>query len=109
MAKVVNAPIFHVNGDDPESVIHVSRIASEWRATFHRDVVVDIVCYRRFGHNEIDEPSFTQPLMYQKIRSLKPTLDKYSEQLIKEGVVTAEEVRITFIYFEEIYLWLVLY
>lgn len=84
-----------MNGDDPESVIHVSRIASEWRATFHRDVVVDIVCYRRFGHNEIDEPSFTQPLMYQKIRGLKPTLDKYSEQLIKEGVVTAEEVCIT--------------
>lgn len=74
-------------------MIHVSRIAAEWRATFHKDVVIDIVCYRRNGHNEIDEPMFTQPLMYQKIRSMKSVLDKYAEQLLKEGVVTQEEVK----------------
>lgn len=94
VAKVVNAPIFHVNSDDPESVIHVCNIAAEWRATFHKDVVVDIVCYRRNGHNENDEPMFTQPLMYTKIKSMPSIFEKYSQQLIKEGVVTAAEVRI---------------
>lgn len=93
MARVVNAPIFHVNSDDPESVMHVCNIAAEWRATFHHDVVIDIVCYRRNGHNEMDEPMFTQPLMYRKIRSIKPVFDKYSEQLVSENVVTAEEVK----------------
>ena len=90
----MNAPIFHVNSDDPESVIHVCNIAAEWRATFHKDVIIDIVCYRRNGHNENDEPMFTQPLMYTKIKSLTPILEKYAEQLIKEGVVNATEVRI---------------
>lgn len=93
VARVVNAPIFHVNSDDAESVIHVCNMAAEWRATFHKDVVIDIVCYRRNGHNEIDEPMFTQPLMYQKIRSIKPVLDKYAEQLIAEKVVTQDEVK----------------
>ncbi|XP_030752283.1 2-oxoglutarate dehydrogenase, mitochondrial isoform X2 [Sitophilus oryzae] len=93
VARVVNAPIFHVNGDDPESVIHVCKIAAEWRATFHKDVVIDLVCYRRYGHNELDEPMFTQPLMYRKIRSTKPSLDKYAEQLLSEGVVTESEVQ----------------
>ncbi|XP_049793383.1 2-oxoglutarate dehydrogenase complex component E1-like [Schistocerca nitens] len=93
VAKVVNAPIFHVNSDDPEAVIHVSKIAAEWRATFHKDVVIDIVCYRRNGHNEADEPMFTQPLMYQKIKKTKPVLVKYAHKLINEGVVTAEEVK----------------
>ncbi|XP_019874476.2 2-oxoglutarate dehydrogenase complex component E1 isoform X2 [Aethina tumida] len=93
VARVVNAPIFHVNADDPESVIHVCNLAAEWRATFHKDVVIDLVCYRRNGHNEIDEPMFTQPLMYRKIKSTKPCLDKYSEQLIQEGVVTEEDVK----------------
>ncbi|XP_044268537.1 2-oxoglutarate dehydrogenase, mitochondrial-like isoform X2 [Tribolium madens] len=93
VARVVNAPIFHVNSDDPESVMHVCNMAAEWRATFHKDVVIDIVCYRRNGHNEIDEPMFTQPLMYRKIRNTKPALEKYSEQLVKEGVVTQEEVK----------------
>jgi len=90
----VNAPIFHVNSDDPESVMHVCKIAAEWRATFHKDVVIDIVCYRRNGHNEIDEPMFTQPLMYRKIRNTPHVLDKYSEKLIQEGVVTPEEVKV---------------
>lgn len=72
MARVVNAPIFHVNGDNPEAVMHVCNVAAEWRATFHKDVVIDIVSYRRNGHNEVDEPMFTQPLMYQKIRNTKP-------------------------------------
>lgn len=72
MARVVNAPIFHVNGDNPEAVMHVCNIAAEWRATFHKDVVIDIVSYRRNGHNEIDEPMFTQPLMYRKIKNTKP-------------------------------------
>uniref|UniRef100_A0AAG5D4Q2 2-oxoglutarate dehydrogenase complex component E1 n=1 Tax=Anopheles atroparvus TaxID=41427 RepID=A0AAG5D4Q2_ANOAO len=93
VARVVNAPIFHVNGDDPEAVMHVCKVAAEWRATFHKDVIIDIVSYRRNGHNEIDEPMFTQPLMYKKIRGTKPALDIYANQLITEGVVTAEEVK----------------
>ncbi|XP_074102450.1 oxoglutarate dehydrogenase Nc73EF isoform X5 [Cotesia typhae] len=93
VARVVNAPIFHVNSDDPESVMHVCKIAAEWRATFHKDVVIDLVCYRRNGHNEIDEPMFTQPLMYRKIKNTPPGLDIYSKKLIDEGVVTPEEVK----------------
>ncbi|CAG9560270.1 unnamed protein product [Danaus chrysippus] len=93
VARVVNAPIFHVNSDNPEAVMHVCNVAAEWRATFHKDVVIDIVSYRRNGHNEVDEPMFTQPLMYQKIRKTKPVLEKYADQLIVEGVVTAEEVK----------------
>nr|CAD7569456.1 unnamed protein product [Timema californicum] len=93
VARVVNAPIFHVNSDEPEAVMHVCKIAAEWRATFHKDVVIDIVCYRRNGHNEIDEPMFTQPLMYSKIRNTKPVLDKYAEKLVEESVVSAEEVK----------------
>ncbi|XP_044726471.1 2-oxoglutarate dehydrogenase, mitochondrial isoform X2 [Chrysoperla carnea] len=93
VARVVNAPIFHVNGDDPEAVMHVCNIAAEWRATFHKDVVIDIVSYRRNGHNEIDEPMFTQPLMYRRIKETPPVLDKYAQQLISEGVVTEDEVK----------------
>ncbi|XP_026293460.1 2-oxoglutarate dehydrogenase complex component E1 isoform X2 [Frankliniella occidentalis] len=93
VARVVNAPIFHVNADDPEAVMHVCNIAAEWRNTFHKDCVIDIVSYRRNGHNEVDEPMFTQPLMYRKIRNTKITLDKYAEKLIEEGVVTNEEVK----------------
>ncbi|XP_012149390.1 oxoglutarate dehydrogenase Nc73EF isoform X3 [Megachile rotundata] len=93
VARVVNAPIFHVNSDDPEAVMHVCKVAAEWRATFHKDVVIDIVSYRRNGHNEIDEPMFTQPLMYRKIRNTPPVLDKYAKSLIGDGVVTPEEVK----------------
>ncbi|XP_076639306.1 oxoglutarate dehydrogenase Nc73EF isoform X3 [Colletes latitarsis] len=93
VARVVNAPIFHVNSDDPEAVMHVCKVAAEWRATFHKDVVIDIVSYRRNGHNEIDEPMFTQPLMYRKIKKTPPALDKYANSLITDGVVTSEEVK----------------
>ncbi|CAF4776775.1 unnamed protein product [Pieris macdunnoughi] len=93
VARVVNAPIFHVNSDNPEAVMHVCNVAAEWRSTFHKDVVIDIVSYRRNGHNEVDEPMFTQPLMYQKIRKTKPVLEIYADRLITEGVVTAEEVK----------------
>ncbi|XP_043268320.1 2-oxoglutarate dehydrogenase, mitochondrial isoform X5 [Venturia canescens] len=93
VARVVNAPIFHVNSDDPEAVMHVCKVAAEWRATFHKDVVIDIVSYRRNGHNEIDEPMFTQPLMYRKIKKTPPGLDLYATKLISDGVVTQEEVK----------------
>uniref|UniRef100_A0A7N8WPP6 2-oxoglutarate dehydrogenase complex component E1 n=1 Tax=Mastacembelus armatus TaxID=205130 RepID=A0A7N8WPP6_9TELE len=91
VARVVNAPIFHVNADDPEAVIYVCEVAAEWRATFHKDVVVDLVCYRRMGHNEMDEPMFTQPLMYKQIKKQKPVLQKYAEKLIAEGAVSRQE------------------
>jgi len=88
VARVTNCPIFHVNADDIEAVIHVAKVAAEWRATFGKDVVIDLVCYRRNGHNETDEPMFTQPLMYKSIRSIPPVLEKYSKKLIEEGVIT---------------------
>ncbi|XP_072342130.1 2-oxoglutarate dehydrogenase complex component E1 [Scyliorhinus torazame] len=91
VARVVNAPIFHVNGDDPEAVMYVCNVAAEWRNTFHKDVVVDLVCYRRNGHNEMDEPMFTQPLMYKQIKKQKAVLKKYAEKLMAEGVVTQQE------------------
>lgn len=93
VARVVDAPIFHVNADDPEKVIYVSMLAAEYRARYHQDVVIDLVGYRRSGHNEIDEPMFTQPLMYKKIRARKPIVDIYSAHLIKEGIVTEQEVK----------------
>ena len=77
---MVDAPIIHVNGDDPEAVVYGSRIATEFRLQFNRDVVIDLVCYRRFGHNEGDEPSFTQPLMYKKIRSHQSTANIYGSK-----------------------------
>ncbi|XP_022067953.2 2-oxoglutarate dehydrogenase-like, mitochondrial [Acanthochromis polyacanthus] len=91
VARVVNAPIFHVNADDPEAVTYVCRVAAEWRSTFNKDVVIDLVSYRRFGHNEMDEPMFTQPLMYKQIRRQEHVLKKYSDKLIAEGVVTLQE------------------
>lgn len=91
-AKMIEAPIFHVNGDDPEAVVFVSKIAIEFRQKFHKPVVIDMFCYRRFGHNEGDEPSFTQPLMYRKIRDLQDVVGIYSEKLLAEGVISKEEV-----------------
>ncbi|NQZ13215.1 MAG: 2-oxoglutarate dehydrogenase E1 component [Alphaproteobacteria bacterium] len=93
VAKMLSAPIFHVNGDDPESVVHVARIATEFRQKFKKDVVIDMFCYRRYGHNEGDEPSFTQPLMYKKIKTQKSTRELYGEQLVAEKVLTAEEAK----------------
>jgi 2-oxoglutarate dehydrogenase E1 component len=92
VAKMIEAPVFHVNGDDPEAVVHVSRLATEFRQRFGRPAVVDMFCYRRFGHNEGDEPSFTQPLMYAAIHSHKTTLELYSEKLIGEGLVTVDDI-----------------
>jgi 2-oxoglutarate dehydrogenase E1 component len=92
VAKGVQAPILHVNGDDPEAVTFACKLAIEYRQTFHRDVVIDMWCYRRFGHNEGDEPSFTQPLMYAKIRQHPPVSDVYSARLKAEGVVDDDYV-----------------
>ncbi|WP_442755046.1 2-oxoglutarate dehydrogenase E1 component [Methylocystis sp. JAN1] len=85
VAKMVEAPIFHVNGDDPEAVVFAARVATEFRQQFQKPVVIDMWCYRRFGHNEGDEPGFTQPLMYKKIRAHRTTLDLYGEKLAAEG------------------------
>lgn len=92
VAKMIEAPVFHVNGDDPEAVVYVAKIAIEYRQKFGRPVVIDMFCYRRFGHNEGDEPSFTQPLMYKKIRGHRTTLEIYSEKLIGEGLLTADDI-----------------
>jgi 2-oxoglutarate dehydrogenase E1 component len=92
VALMVQAPIFHVNGDDPEAVVFAAKVATEYRQKFHKDVVVDMFCYRRFGHNEGDDPTFTQPLMYSKIRALPSTREIYSKRLVEEGVITQAEV-----------------
>jgi 2-oxoglutarate dehydrogenase E1 component len=91
VAKMLSAPILHVNGDDPEAVVHVSRIAAEYRQEFNKDVVIDIFCYRRHGHNEGDEPSFTQPLMYKKIKTHETTRKIYADQLEGESVLAQGE------------------
>jgi 2-oxoglutarate dehydrogenase E1 component len=91
VAKMVQAPIFHVNGDDPEAVLFVTQLALDFRNKFRKDVVVDIICYRRRGHNETDEPASTQPLMYKIIRNLPSTRTIYTERLINEGLLTQEE------------------
>ncbi len=92
VAKLSQAPIFHVNGDDPEAVVHCAKVATEYRQKFNRDVVIDMVCYRRFGHNEGDEPSFTQPLMYKKIKSHPTTLNIYSETIASDGLLTRDQI-----------------
>jgi len=92
VALMVQAPIFHVNGDDPEAVVHCARIATEFRQLFHKDVVIDMFCYRRFGHNETDEPAFTQPLMYRAIKEHASVLELYSRQLIEEGALAEADI-----------------
>ncbi len=93
IAKMVQAPIFHVNGDDPEAVVHVCRLATEFRNKFKEDVVVDMFCYRRSGHNEADEPSFTQPLMYQAIKKHPTTVKIYQKRLLKENTINSDQIQ----------------
>ncbi len=92
IAKMVHAPAFHVNGDDPEAVAYVAGLALEYRQKFRKDVVIDLVCYRRWGHNETDEPSYTQPVMYAKIKSHPSAASLYGEKLVREGVLAREEL-----------------
>jgi len=92
IALMVEAPIFHVNGDDPEAVVHAARVATEFRQQFGKDVVIDIFCYRRFGHNEGDEPMFTNPAMYNRIRQQKTTLQLYTDRLVADGLIPAGEI-----------------
>ena len=92
VALGIQAPVFHVNGDDPEACVAAMELAFDYRQRFHKDVVIDMVCYRRHGHNEGDDPSYTQPLVYQKIQNHKPVAALYAERLIHDGVVTAQEV-----------------
>jgi 2-oxoglutarate dehydrogenase E1 component len=91
VAKMLQAPVFHVNGDDPEAVVHVAMFALDYRQRFNEDVVIDLVCYRRHGHNEGDEPSFTQPLLYERIRNQTPVRQLYQASLIASGVITPED------------------
>ena len=91
IAKMIQAPVFHVNGDDPESVVRVSKLAFEYRQKFNKDVVIDLLCYRRRGHNEGDEPSYTQPMMYKLIEAKRSTRKLYTEALIGRGDITVEE------------------
>jgi 2-oxoglutarate dehydrogenase E1 component len=92
VAKMIQAPIFHVNGDDPEAVVHCVKLALAYRRRFSTDVVIDMVCYRRHGHNEGDEPSFTQPLLYEKIRRTRPVRERYTEELLRQGLLRPEDV-----------------
>ncbi|MGR3422322.1 MAG: 2-oxoglutarate dehydrogenase E1 component [Paracoccus sp. (in: a-proteobacteria)] len=92
IALMVEAPIFHVNGDDPEAVVHAAKVATEFRQKFKKDVVIDIICYRRFGHNEGDEPMFTNPAMYTKIKSQKTTLQLYTDRLVRDGLIPEGEI-----------------
>jgi 2-oxoglutarate dehydrogenase E1 component len=92
VARMIESPIFHVNGDDPEAVVHVAKVATEFRQRFHKPVVIDMFCYRRHGHNEGDEPSFTQPLMYKKIREHPLVTDVYGQRLVDEGLIKKGEV-----------------
>ena len=93
VAKMIEAPIFHVNGDDPEAVVFAAKVATEFRQKFQKPVVIDMFCYRRHGHNEGDEPAFTQPLMYKAIAKHPTTLEIYAKKLVGEGVVTERRSR----------------
>jgi len=92
IALMVEAPIFHVNGDDPEAVVHAAKVATEFRQKFGKDVVIDMFCYRRFGHNEGDEPMFTNPVMYNRIKRHKTTLQLYTDRLVKDGLIPEGEI-----------------
>lgn len=92
IALMVEAPIFHVNGDDPEAVVHAAKVATEFRQKFNKDVVIDMFCYRRFGHNEGDEPMFTNPVMYKRIKTHKTTLSLYTERLVRDGLIPEGEI-----------------
>ena len=92
VAKMIEAPIFHVNGDDPEACVYAAKVAIEFRMRFQKPVVIDMFCYRRFGHNEGDEPAFTQPIMYRTIKSHKTTVQLYGQKLIDEGLITEQEI-----------------
>jgi len=91
IAKMLEAPVFHVNADDPEAVVFVTRLAADYRSEFHKDVIIDLCCYRRHGHNEADEPAATQPLMYQAIKKQPTTFTLYAQKLVQEGVISADE------------------
>ncbi|CAG9859940.1 unnamed protein product [Phyllotreta striolata] len=94
VGRVINSPIIHVNGDDPDAVVYVSEVASDWRQKFRRDIIIDIVGYRKHGHQEVDDPLFTQPVLYnKKIKLMKPCYEKYAEKLVNEKIVTAAEVK----------------
>jgi 2-oxoglutarate dehydrogenase E1 component len=93
VARMIQAPVFHVNGDDPEAVLFVTQLALDFRMTFNRDVVIDLICYRRLGHNEADEPAMTQPLMYKKIRARQTTREIYAQKLMAENVIDAAQIQ----------------
>ncbi len=96
VAKAVNAPVFHVNANEPDILDRSIKIAAAYRAKFKKDIFIDIVGFRRYGHNEQDQPLFTQPLMYEKIKDIPSVYETYSNKMIKEGVLTAEEVKATY-------------
>ncbi len=92
VAKMLMVPIFHVHGENPEAAVHVVRLAAEYRKTFNKDVVIDVICYRRYGHNEGDEPYFTQPLMYERIRGRRPLNEVYAQELVEQGLAKPENL-----------------
>lgn len=93
LAKCINAPVFHVNGDDPEALHIVTKLAFNYQQTFHKDVFIDLMCFRRWGHNELDDPTFTNPAIYKLIHSRKSVPDLYAERLVDENVVTRDVVK----------------
>ena len=94
VAKMLMVPIFHVHGENPEAAVHVVRLAAEYRKTFNKDVVIDVICYRKYGHNEGDEPYFTQPLMYERIRERRPLNEVYAQQLLEQGLTKPEDLSV---------------
>src|SRR6185295_13557183 len=91
VAKIIQAPVFHVNGDDPEAAVQAARLAIGFRQQFKKDVIIDLVCYRKRGHNELDDPTYTQPVMYNQIANHPSPREQYRERLVASGDVTADE------------------